>query len=198
MKLKSIADMEPEAESQLIGRLKRGDAMAFTILYNIYFDLLYNYCYQYTKSQHDAEDIVQEVFVRLWNTRSKLSGDEGVKPLLYRIARNLLIDAYRRNVTSPVYEDYVDYFNTLRSDGGDPVEYREFYDHLVRQIDRLPPAQCMIVKMSKFEGLTNKEIAARLQIQEQVVKNQLSRGLKAVRQHLGLLSMLATMLLFHH
>lgn len=196
MNLKSFANMGRESESELIGRLKRGDAMAFTLLYNMYFDLLYNYAVQFTKSQHDAEDVVQEVFVRLWNGRDRLADSDSVKALLYRVAKNLLIDAYRRNLNSPVYEDYVNYFNTLRSDGGDPVEYREFYDNLVRQIDRLPPAQSMIVKMSKFEGLTNKQIAAELQIQEQVVKNQLSRGLKTVKQNLGLLHAVLFMLLY--
>lgn len=174
-----------DIEALLIRRLKNGDVDAFASIYKLYFQRLYVYCRQFTKSAYDAEDIVQEVFAKLWGNRDSIIADSTLRGLLFTIARNNLISAYRRNINSPVYEDYLDYCNSIGREDTSAIEYTEFASRVEHIIDRLPPAQARVVRMSKLEHMSNKEIAIRLGINEQSVKNHLSKGLKYVRYHIS-------------
>ena len=98
----------PSNERVLIGKLKEGSRQALDGIYHMYARRLFAYCKQYTKSVEDAEEIVQDVFVRLWNSRHLIQQEDTLRSLLFTMSRNLLINAYRSRINSPVYEDYVD------------------------------------------------------------------------------------------
>ena len=173
-----------DSEESLIRRLRQGDVEAFDAVYRLYFQRLYVYSLQFTKSARDAEDIVQEVFAKLWSCRGFIAAESSLRGLLFTIARNFLISAYRRNINAPVYEDYLDYCNSIGREDVSAMEYAEFASKVEKLIDELPPAQSRVVRMSKLEQLSNKEIASRLGIQEQSVKNHLSQGLGYIRSRL--------------
>ena len=179
-------------EPELIHGLRHGDVAAFTAIYRLYFRRLYVYCLQFTKSANDAEDIVQEVFTKLWTNRDSISSDDSVRALLFVMARNSLISAYRKTINAPAYADYIDYCNTIGHEDVSRLEYEEFVAKVKLCIGTLPNAQRQVVSMSKLDQLTNKEIADKLGINEQSVKNHLSLGLKTVRAQL---SKLITLLL---
>lgn len=197
MNKNTIQDTSDIADIELLHRLRKGDAMAFTIIYNKHFNMVFSYCYQFTKNQHETEDIVQEVFVRLWKNRGQLKKHNNINNLIFFIAKNLLIDAYRKNINSPIYENYVEYYNSIKSDESDILEYNEFHNRVLRIIDSLPPAQSLILKMSRFDNKSNREIANELGIQEQVVKNQLSRAMKILREKLDLFISFLLVLFIH-
>lgn len=79
----------------------------------------------------------------------------------------------------------MDYCNSIGREDTSTIEYAEFASRVEHIIDRLPPAQARVVRMSKLENLSNKKIAIRLGINEQSVKNHLSKGLKYVRYHIS-------------
>jgi len=176
-------------EKRLIIDLKKGSVRAFDKIYEIYARRLYAFCLKYCKSKETAEEIMQDTFVWIWNNRLSITQTETLKPIIFIRAKHLLINAYRKVINSPVYEDYMDYL-----DKGDAspyssssmMEYDDFVKRINLLISQLSHTQQEIIKLSKFEMMTNKEIAQTLNYSEQTVKNQLSLGLKQLRNMLGM------------
>ena len=144
---------------------------------------VYAFCLKYTKSRQNAEEIVEDTFVWVWNNRDSIKQEISLKPILFLKTKHLLINAYRKVVNSPIYEDYMDYIdhNGNSNSADSPMEYDEFMKQVNDCIDQLPKAQQQIIRLSKFEQLANKDIAEQLNYSEQTVKNQLSIGLKQLR-----------------
>lgn len=172
-------------EQELIHGLKKGSQKDFDEIYRLYSKRLFAYCLRFTKSEENAEEIVQDVFVRLWVNRETIRQEETLRSLLFIMAKHRLINAYRSMVNSPVYEDYLDYQERL-ADGQSArsLEYKEFAEGLKKVIGRLPATQRKVIGLSRIQGKTNKEIAEELSLSEQTVKNQLSLALKTLRQDL--------------
>ena len=104
---------------------------AFDEIYRLYARRLFAFCLKYTKSKENAEEIMEDTFVWLWNNRSTLEEADSVKPLLFLRAKHYLINAYRKVINSPVYEDYMDYLDHYNSTTADSqLEYDDF----VRQL----------------------------------------------------------------
>lgn len=105
------------------------------------------------------------------------------KAALFLRAKHYLINAYRKVINSPVYEDYMDYLDHYNSTTADSqLEYDDFVRQLNQMLAKLPKTQQEIIRLSKLEMLNNQEIAEKLNYSEQTVKNQLSMGLKQLRQ----------------
>lgn len=171
-------------ESRLIEGLKQGDSLAFEAIYRMYFQRLYLYCRQFTKSRQDAQDIVQEVFVKLWQQREVIRHQTTIRGLLFMIARNAIVASFRKNVSSPMLVDYMEYVNSIGLEDVGGVEFKEFEYHLMKAIDELSPSRKNIILLSRFEHLSNKEIAMKLGINEQSVKNSISQSLVYIRKRL--------------
>lgn len=178
--------MTLQNEHFLIADLKKGSKEAFGEIYRLYAGRLLAYCVQYTKCREDAEEIVQDVFVALWNSRQTIRQEETLRSLLFTISKHRVINAYRSTLNSPVYEDYVDYQNELPA-GEDyrRLEYEQYVRIVKDAIRRLPSTQQRVITLSRFSQLSNKEIAEHLSLSEQTVKNQLSIGLKTLRELLA-------------
>lgn len=186
----------PHSEPELIALLKQGSQEAFKSLYDLYARRLYAFCMEYTKSREDTEEIVQDAFVWLWRNKENIRQEATIKNLLFLRVKHFLINAWRARVNTPIFEDYVDYINSLPADSRDHLEYMDFRDTVMSIIDQLPKTQSKVVKMSRLEGLKNKEIAGKLRLSEQTVKNALSMGLKFLKERLGTIEMLVLCVLF--
>lgn len=187
----------PSNERVLIGKLKEGSRQALDGIYHMYARRLFAYCKQYTKSVEDAEEIVQDVFVRLWNSRHLIQQEDTLRSLLFTMSKNLLINAYRSRINSPVYEDYVDCREELFvAETHDKMEYEEFVRLLRKALEQLPSTQRRVIELTRLRELSNKEAAQVLELSEQTVKNQLSVGLKALRQELSRLAVPLWLLFF--
>ena len=170
---------------KLIQALKQGSHSAFDSIYQMYSKRLYAYSLQFTKYKEEAEDIVQDVFVRLWDNRMNIRQDETLRSLLFIMAKHLLINAYRSKLNSKVYEEYIIYSDKCTIDDTSyRLEYDEFVKQLHKSIKKLSATQQKVVALSRLKQLPNKEIAEKLSLSEQTVKNQLSAGLKALRMTL--------------
>lgn len=191
--------MEKHAENiehYLIQDLKRGSHKAFDQIYQMYSKRLYAYSLQFTKSPEESEEIVQEVFVKLWSNRLKIKQDETLRSLLFIMAKHHLINAYRFKLNHPVYEDYVNCMDVLSTE--DPhckLEYDEFVSRFQKIMKTLPATQQKVIHLSRIKQLSNKEIAEELSLSEQTVKNQLSLGLKTLKEKVTKIILLL-MLLF--
>ena len=98
---------ETEIHRNTIEKLKRGSYEAFDTLYDMYADSLYGFALLHTKSSVQAEDIVQETFLKLWNMRTSLSVEGSFKSMLFTIAKNHVIDVFRQQINRPDFEDYI-------------------------------------------------------------------------------------------
>ncbi|WP_295731590.1 sigma-70 family RNA polymerase sigma factor [uncultured Muribaculum sp.] len=181
----TVYSSEPsETERQLAVLLKGGSVKAFEAVYRRYSGRLYAYCFEAIRVRQEAEEVVHDVFMALWNRRESIDPEMGVGALLYDIARKRRIDAFRRLLNSPVYEDYVEIQNTIAGDDAPPMEYEEFMLMFRKVISGLPERMRSLIILSKFEGMTNGEMAARLGIAEKTVRNQLSLALKLLKSRL--------------
>lgn len=175
-------DRSYQTEQMLIQDLKKSSRKAFNEIYAMYAKRLYAYCLQYSKSVEDAEDIVQDVFVHLWKIRKEIRQEETLKSLLFIMSKNRLINAYHARISSPIYEDFMNCRHLVSSSDTDKLEYKEFIFQIKSIIKELPVTQRRVLELSLLHQLGNKEIAKELLLSEQTVKNQLSIGLKKIRE----------------
>ena len=175
---------ETEIHSNTIEKLKRGSYEAFDTLYDMYADSLYGFALLHTKSSVQAEDIVQDTFLKLWNMRASLSVEGSFKSMLFTIAKN---HVFRQQINRPDFEDYIRFCedeHLLDNTSVEKIYYDDFIDKLAIAKQKLTLAQRNIFEMSREEGMSNAEIAALSDISEQTVKNHLSAALKILREEL--------------
>lgn len=172
-----------QEEHVLIDELKRGSKRAFDKIYSLYAGRLYSYCMKFTKNREDAEEIVQDVFIALWNNRESIRKETTLNSVLFSISKYRVINAYRSSLNTPIYEDYVKYQDEIYTkDNFSWMEYEEYVKSIKSAIHKLPLTQQRVIILSRFSQLSNKEIAKELSLSEQTVKNQLSIGLKTLRR----------------
>jgi RNA polymerase sigma-70 factor (ECF subfamily) len=148
----------------------------------MYAKRLYAYCLQFTKSPEDSEEIVQDVFVKLWTKRGQIRQEDTLRSLLFIMAKHNMISAFRSKINQPVYEEYVSYKDAMSVDGADwKLEYHEFVKKFKKAVQALPDTQRKCIVLSKIKDFSNKEIAEKLALSEQTVKNSLSVGLKKLK-----------------
>ena len=175
--------MESNSEKELIEALKKGSKSAFTKLYANYAPRIRAFALRWSKNSILAEDVTQEVFMRLWNERENIRQTNSLNSLLFTITSHTLINAFHKTINAPIFEDYLKHVDSLPAGGNfDPMEYSNFLSIITRFIDRMPATRRKVVKLSKFDGLSNKEIAEILSLKEQTIKNQLSIGIKELRE----------------
>lgn len=163
-------------EEQLIANLRKGRSAALSEIYDLYAQELLVFCYSYTKSKQDAEEVVQDAFLRLWEMRSLIRSDHSLKSLLFRIAKNRVIDLFRSNLKSKIFADYLVFQQSgFDRESGD-MDYDAYRALVDKVLNKLPPSQREIVRLSDFEGLDNEQIAQKLHLADKTVRNQLSSG----------------------
>lgn len=170
-----------------IKKLREGSHEAFDTLYNVYADSLYGFVLLHTKSTVQAEDIVQDTFLKLWHMRASLSVEGSFKSMLFTIAKNHVIDIFRQQINRADFEDYIAFCedeNLLDNTSVDKIYYDDFLEKLAIAKQKLTPSQRNIFELNREEGLTNAEIANQAGLSEQTVKNHLSAALKVLRAEL--------------
>ena len=175
-----------ENEERYVAALKEGSREAFTMLYNLYADRLYSFALVQTKSKQMAEDVVQDTFLKLWNNRTNLNCYGNVQALVFTMARNLIIDAFRRQVANIDIEAYFNLHEALPSTASpeESLYFNETKEHLEQAKAKLSNKECKIYEMSREQNIPIKKIAQTLNLSPQTVKNYLTSTLKVFRSQL--------------
>jgi len=175
-----------ENEEGYVAALKEGSREAFTMLYNLYADRLYSFALVQTKSKQMAEDVVQDTFLKLWNNRTNLNCYGNVQALVFTMARNLIIDAFRRQVANIDIEAYFKLHEALPSTASpeESLYFNETKEHLEQAKAKLSNKECKIYEMSREQDMPIKKIAQTLNLSPQTVKNYLTSTLKVFRSQL--------------
>lgn len=172
-------------EIELVYQLQQDSQKAFNRIYDLYSVRLYVYCMQYVKSREDSEEIVQDVFIKLWTNRHSIVHAELLSNFIFKIAKNQIINRYRSRLNSFVFEEYVNYYNEIAcsvNDASDIVEYDDFCRSLKKAMKSLPSTQREVIENMRFNQLSVRETAQSLNLKEQTVKNALSAGLKNLKE----------------
>jgi RNA polymerase sigma-70 factor (ECF subfamily) len=175
-------------EKNLTIQLKQGDPGAFTFLYERYWRQVYNFCRLYLVNPSVAEEVVQEVFIKIWESRDSIKEEENFKGLLFIITRNLIFNRHRKSVNEDFYKMTVLSAMESSYDMEEEIEARNLSEYIDQLIEELPPRRREIFNLSRKEYKSYKEIAELLRISEKTVENQISEAIKYLKHNLLLLS----------
>lgn len=174
-------------ERNLIALLKQGSREAFATLYRQYWQQVYNFCHLYLTNADDAEDVVQEVFIKVWENREWIREDERFKGLLFIITRNLVFNQHRKKVNECLYKVTLLAALEESEEIEEEIDANDLRAYIERLIDELPPRRREIFNLSRKEQKSYKEIAELLHISEKTVENQIGEALKYLRKNVLLL-----------
>lgn len=194
--------LHPQDNNRLVHRLKEDDATAFDELFQLYGPKLYGFAFKYVKSESEAEELVQEVFVRIWENRRSLKSEYSFKSYLFTIALNQIRKFFNKRAVSLRYITKLQH-EIPESDNytAESIDYNFLLNRVDEIVNSFPERKRQIFLKSRKEGKTSKEIAQELDITVGTVDNQISDALRIIREALknedpALLSMLLFLALF--
>ena len=176
-------------ENELILLLKQSNQEAFTTLYKKYWKQVYNFSRLYLTSQSVAEEVVQEVFIKVWESRDFMREGDNFKGLLFIITRNLILNMHRKNLNEDFYKMTVLSAMENSYDIEEEIDAKNLGEYIDLLIADLPPRRREIFNLSRKENKSYKEISQLLGVSEKTVENQIGEALKFLRKNLILLSL---------
>ena len=183
-------------ERQLLAAIAAGDEKAFRIMVEAYWSRVYYNTLTLVKSPATAQDVTQDIFLKIWLQRDKLSEVESFKSYIYVVGRNQVINALRKKIVETAAADTL----ALREDLLMPdlqLEGKDAYRMLMEGVERLTPQQKLIFKMSRIEGLSHEDIARKLGLSKNTVKVHMVIALNFLRGWLRDLGYLSLLLFFY-
>jgi RNA polymerase sigma-70 factor (family 1) len=173
-------------EKTLLAMVAAGNRDAFAQLYTSHLDHLFRYIFLFTKSKEETEEILQEIFLKIWVNRTKLPELDSFKNYLYRVAKNKVLDAVRHiQVRHKVLSEIKRTKDIAVPATSDQCAYREYYRLVQHAIEKLPPKRKLIFRLNIENGLSLDEIAQKLNISRSVVQKQSSKATHFVREYLS-------------
>lgn len=173
-------------EQHIIEKLKAGDGKAMEYIFNSYFKPLYNYACSLTRSDFEAEEIVSNIYLKLWETRASVRIDTSIKSYLFKAAYHSFLD---RQKHYEVVNKHKAFF--LYHQSGENSSYGEYplSDLIYRELDKITtdtintlPMQCrQMFLMSRDEGMTHEQIAVHFKVSINTVHTQITRALQKLR-----------------
>lgn len=168
-----------------VKNLKNGDEKAFDQLFNKYSPRLYNFSVKYLKSAKEAEEVVQEVFLYIWDKRDGLKPDNSFNAYIFTIAYNIVKKYFIKKARDNAFKDELIYSNLQNENNLDKIiDYKFLLEKVELIIDALPPRRKEIYLKRKYNGLSVKQIADELGISPNTVENQLASAQKQIQKEL--------------
>jgi RNA polymerase sigma-19 factor, ECF subfamily len=185
------------SDEDLMQEIKADNMFAFDALYKKYCKRVYKFAYSILKTREEAENLMQDVFLKLWENRNKLEEDSSVKSYVFTITYNSAISVIRKKARE---SEFVEYLKSVQKIDEDPVnmklEYNELTNKLDEIINTLPKRQKEVYILRRVKGLKNNEIAKQLHVSVNTIENHMGRALKTIRTNLADYSLLTLLFLF--
>lgn len=184
----NVMRKEMDLERIYLERLRKGSYKDFTKLYELYVSRLYAFALGLTHSDVLAKDIVQETFIKVWIRREQIDPDMSFRSFLFTMAKNQLLNEFRRQADSPLFLEDIAFVESGECDETAierKLSLEEFNHKLEVSKQKLSPRQRELFELSKEQGLSITEIAVKTLITEQSVRNQISQALHILRKELG-------------
>ncbi len=171
-------------EKILLEALRKGNSQAFEAIFYRYYSKVYHFTLKLLKNKEEAEEIVQEVFITIWEKRKKIEPDGSFSGFLFTVTRNKIYNRIKQNLP---YQEFNDYLDTNGSYDHSPCrnfEFEELNEVIRAVINSLPPKRKKIFLLSRIRGLTYKEIADKLGVSVNTVDTQIRKSLDEIRKSL--------------
>lgn len=175
----------PFNEKTLLTQVAEGDEKAFRILFDRYWDNIYGVAFAFTKSTMIAEEMAQDIFLKIWLKRHLLNSIQKFDAYLYKVAKNHIYNELRKKIKEEPFTDHI--INYFREIGDSPEQQMIFKEskHLVNlAIEKLPHQQQLIYRLSREQGMSQEDIADKLQISKNTVKSHMNKALQSIRHFL--------------
>lgn len=162
--------------------IRKGNEAAFEKVFKLYFKNLYAYAYTFIKDDIMAEEIVQNVFFRIWEKRDILQIDDSLKAYLYRSVHNESLNYIKHQKVKTSFQvHYSNQMESSYSDASEEIVAAELETKIQSAINELPQQCRIIFQLSRFEQLKYQQIADQLNISVKTVENQMGKALKVLR-----------------
>ncbi|OFX62077.1 MAG: hypothetical protein A2066_01630 [Bacteroidetes bacterium GWB2_41_8] len=160
--------------------------LAFDRVYELYSHKLFSFVFKILKNEAEADDIVQEVFVKIWESRQKLEDYRLLNSYIFTIAYNNSIDLIRKRINNTKYLEHLKNSSVINVTPNliSQIEFNELNSQADKLIANLPERQKQVYLLHREEGLTYPEIAERLGISKNTVENHMVKALKYLRQNM--------------
>ncbi len=182
-----------DSDEELVRSLQKGDVIAFDRLFDRYGRRILAFARGYMENREEAEGLVQEVFIRVWDNRGNIKEHLSFRSYLFTISYNLIRNYFRAKYREKEFLEEVMRESSGSQDYPDrQVEYLELIEEIDHVVEKLPYRQQQVFRLSREDGKSHKEIARILSIQPKTVENHLNAAIKKIKKHLrqrGLLFM---------
>jgi len=176
--------MVKQEEKQLLKALKKGDVKSFEFMFRFYYEPLLGYAQKIIKVEAEAEELTQELFLKLWRNRKTLSIKHSLAAYLYRSIYNSCMQWLKREKLSRQYQKDNIKQEVSEINPDEILKYEELNRKFFDLMEALPERRRLIFKMSRFQGLKYKEIAEMLSISLKTVEANMSKTLQYLRENL--------------
>ncbi len=171
-------------QARLIQGLKAGNQNVFKEIFDYYYEPLTKYCYLRMNSADDAEELVQDIFVKLWQKRASLQINISLKAYLYRTALNRIINYQDHLRVRREHESHVKHSSSETIEPSEELQAAEIQFLVQEVISNMPEKRRVVYEMSRRDGLKYAEIAEKLGVSVKTVEAHLSKALEQLRQQL--------------
>ncbi len=174
-----------QTDIELIHELSNGNVFAFDTIYEKYAEKLYAFSWKYLKSKEEAEELVQSVFLKVWENRNKLKKGTSFKSFLFTIAYNEICNKFRKKkYLSEFVKETMSTESDVSAGTEEEIDYRFALEQIEQILARLPEKQRVIFIKSRFDGKSAKEIAEELGVTPGTVDNYISKAVKFIRSNM--------------
>ncbi len=172
-------------DQELACKIKQGEKKAFHELYCRYAPRVYKFAMSYLKNKGDSDEIVQNTFLKIWEKKERLNDKQNIKSFIFKVGVNIIYDFIRKKNIEKAYSDYLRLNFTLDENyTWHSVVYEEMQQNLQCLLSQMPEQQRKVFYLSKFEGLTNEEIARKLDLSKRTVENHLYRSITFLKKRI--------------
>lgn len=171
---------------QLALRVKQGDEQAFELLFRKYYVRLCGFANKFLNDPEEAREVVQEVFMKIWEGREDIDPEDSLKSYLFKIAQNFSLNKLRKKKVESRYLEILKqvYIEHSEFSGYDSLLVRELDNNITAAINTIPPKCKRVFELSRIDGLKYSEIAEVLNISVKTVEAQMSKALSILRVEL--------------
>ncbi len=172
-------------EKELILLMAKGNEKAFRLLFDNHWNNIYTVAFTLTKSSVLSEELVQDVFLKIWLNRNKLSAIDNFGGYLFRVAKNHIFNELRKKTLEQSFIEHLDqYFFETSNQPDQAFILKETNDLINKAVQQLPEQQRNVYELSRNDGMDHSGIAAKLGISKLTVKSHMNKALQKIRHYL--------------
>jgi len=186
--------MDAVKAKNLLKHFQSDDENAIDVLYSAYSKRLYKFAFSYLKTEEDASDVVQNVFISLWEKRKTLKEDTNLEAYLFTVARNSVLSIFRKKISEKTYLEYLRQVSVTCYNGNEEqIDFNNLSERINELVEQLPEQRRLIFKMNKEKGKGNKAIAEELHISVKTVEDHLTKARRFLKKNMEGYGLAATL-----